>query len=67
MLRASQHTSRDEGRALEECHDRGWTDGLPIVIPTPERVEEMLIPGGADADVVLGSIGPGNGEATVLA
>jgi hypothetical protein len=65
MLRASHHTSRDEARALEEFHDRGWTDGLPIIIPTSERVEEMLVPGGADADLVLGAIGPGNGEATV--
>ncbi len=23
-------------------HDQGWTDGQPIVLPTPERVSEML-------------------------
>ncbi len=29
----------DEQEAL---HDRGWTDGLPVVPPTPERVLRML-------------------------
>jgi hypothetical protein len=26
----------------EAMHDRGWTDGLPVVPPTPERVLRML-------------------------
>ena len=28
--------------ALEVCFARGWTDGLPVVPPTPERVLRML-------------------------
>ena len=31
---------------LEDMFERGWSDGLPVVPPTPERVEAML--GGAD-------------------
>jgi thiol-disulfide isomerase/thioredoxin len=27
---------------IEACFDRGWTDGLPVVPPTPERVLHML-------------------------
>ena len=27
---------------IEACFARGWTDGLPVVPPTPERVERML-------------------------
>lgn len=27
---------------IEACFDRGWTDGLPVVPPTPERVLRML-------------------------
>ena len=27
---------------LEDLMERGWTDGLPVVPPTPERVEAML-------------------------
>jgi len=64
-LQASQYTASDEAVALARYHARGWTDGLPVVIPTPERVEEMLLCGGMDADIVLGNIGPGNGDATV--
>ncbi len=45
--------------------ERGWTDGLPVVPPTPERVEAML--GGIDAepDLVVGKIPPLWGDATV--
>lgn len=27
---------------VESCFDRGWSDGLPVVPPTPERVVRML-------------------------
>jgi hypothetical protein len=27
---------------IEACYERGWTDGLPVVPPTPERVLAML-------------------------
>src|SRR4051812_10384183 len=56
----------DEDAALEEFHRRGWTDGLPVVIPTPQRVDEMLLwSHDLDADVVLGNMGPSEGETTV--
>lgn len=31
-----------EAAVYEEYTRRGWTDGLPIIAPTPERVAEML-------------------------
>jgi hypothetical protein len=34
--------SLEEQDVQEEFFARGWTDGLPIVPPTPERVEAML-------------------------
>ncbi len=40
----------------ETFFERGWTDGLPIVAPTPDRVEAMLEAGGVAAEVVLGSV-----------
>ncbi|MEO1367287.1 MAG: hypothetical protein AAFX50_08920 [Acidobacteriota bacterium] len=55
----------DEAAALEELHARGCTDGLPVVIPTAERVDRMVLASGHDADLVLGTMGPGNGVATV--
>ena len=33
---------------VEAMFDRGWSDGLPLVPPTPERVERML--GGISRD-----------------
>src|SRR5262249_4348464 len=48
---------------LEEMWERGWTDGLPTVPPTPERVEAML--GGLDGARSLGAVPPALGEATL--
>ena len=48
---------------IEEMFERGWTDGLPVVPPTPERVEAML--DGADGGVSLGLVPPDMGEATL--
>jgi hypothetical protein len=48
---------------LEEMFERGWTDGLPVIPPTPERVEAML--GGAGGAASLGLIPPAMGEATL--
>jgi hypothetical protein len=48
---------------IEEMFERGWTDGLPVVPPTPERVEAML--GGSDPSVSLGLVPPDMGEATL--
>jgi hypothetical protein len=44
---------------------QGWTDGLPIIPPTRERVERMVAGCGRPADSVIGQIPPKWGEATV--
>jgi hypothetical protein len=41
-LRSTVHRVRDLDEAVELCHARGWSDGLPVVPPTPERVRAML-------------------------
>jgi len=48
--------SLDEHDAQEEFFARGWTDGLPVVLPTPERVEAMLEYAGVAADDVVGTV-----------
>tara|TARA_B100001250_G_scaffold177708_1_gene152739 strand:+ start:3493 stop:4554 length:1062 start_codon:yes stop_codon:yes gene_type:complete len=40
----------------EEFFARGWTDGLPVVPPTPERVDAMLTFAGVTADNIVGSV-----------
>ena len=54
-----------EESALELLHDIECTDGLPVVIPTPERVARFVLAAGQDADMVLGELGPAMGIATV--
>src|SRR5579859_913649 len=48
---------------LEEMFERGWTDGLPVIPPTAERVGAML--GGLDGGESLGLVPPAMGEATL--
>ena len=49
----------DEDAALEACHDRGWTDGLPVVLPTVRRVDTMLAAiGASDRDAVVAAMPP---------
>jgi hypothetical protein len=56
----------DRLEAVEEAfHARGWTDGLPIVPPTEERVRRMLAGIDADPDAVVGKVPPLWGEATI--
>jgi len=55
----------DEEAALEDLHIRRCTDGLPVVIPTAERVRRMVLASGQDGDLGLGTMGPGQGMATI--
>lgn len=58
-------TASSETEATERLHSSGATDGLPVVVPTPERVEQMQLLSGLDPDMQLGALGPANGAATV--
>jgi hypothetical protein len=46
----------DETDAIEYMFDQGWTDGLPVVPPTPDRVAAMLAAAGRSATDLLGSV-----------
>ena len=61
VIRATDPT--DEVNRLFEA--RGWTDGLPIVPPTLERVERMCATTARAPAAVLGEVEPLRGEATV--
>ena len=43
---------------LESCFDRGWTDGLPVVPPTDERIVRMLAGTTRAPDEIVGLIPP---------
>ena len=50
---------------IEVCYQNGWTDGLPVVPPTPERVERMLSGTDRDPDELIAAVPPKWGRATV--
>ena len=50
----------------EEFFERGWTDGLPIVAPTPDRVQAMLdLVLADDPDTLIGFL-PARGRGVTL-
>ncbi|MBM4441506.1 MAG: hypothetical protein FJ027_13920 [Candidatus Rokubacteria bacterium] len=54
--RATQIEVPDTLDAIEECHRRGWSDGLPVIPPTAARVSAMLDHVGLAPAHVLGEV-----------
>src|ERR671912_2407570 len=50
---------------MEACFERGWTDGLPVVPPTDERILRMLGGTHRKPDEVVGLIPPNLASCTV--
>ena len=50
---------------LAFAYEAGWTDGLPVVPPTVERVRDFVDASGRSALDVVGEIPPRGGRATV--
>ena len=48
------------------CLEKGWSDGLPVIPPTPERVERMLAYCDRDFDQPVAKIPPRFGAATPI-
>ncbi len=46
----------DDAAALEACYAQGWTDGLPVIPPTEERIQSMLAAAGRNGEEILGGI-----------
>ncbi len=55
---APRELELDEADVYDEFVRRGWCDGLPIVPPTPERVQAMLATVSADPARSLGLMPP---------
>ena len=53
-------------KAYEYAYDQGWTDGLPIIPPTPESVKAFVAAARRPADAIIGNpLPPRKGQATV--
>lgn len=67
-IRSARITGACEAALQDELYRLKATDGLPVILPTEERVAEMLemaAMAGFDPDLILGEVGPNMGEATV--
>ena len=56
MTLAGRYEYADYPDAIEDYFEQGFTDGLPVVPPTPEAVAAMLTAGGLRGDQVLGEV-----------
>jgi hypothetical protein len=41
-LSSRRYTTQDMAEAMELCYSQGWSDGLPVVPPTKDRIVAML-------------------------
>ena len=45
---------------VEFYYQQGWSDGLPLVPPTEESIQTMLVAGEVEADEIIGTIAERN-------
>jgi hypothetical protein len=64
-LRSRRIEIGDQEDDVEASFERGWSDGLPVVPPTPERVARMLTGTTREADEVVAVVPPDLVECTV--
>lgn len=66
QLEAQRIELPDDYDALQSYYlEQGWSDGLPITPPTPQRVEAMLATVSLDPQHVVAQLPPNWGDATV--
>jgi hypothetical protein len=64
-LRSRQVSVGELEDDIEACIERGWSDGLPVVPPTPERVARMLEGTTRDPQEIVATVPPDLVECTV--
>ena len=55
QLSSRQWEAKDAFEATDLYYSKGWTDGLPILPPTEDRVSEMLAAVNLAPDQVVGT------------
>ena len=58
LLQSRRVELADSEDIMEACFERGWSDGLPVVPPTPVRVMRMLAGTDRKADEIVGKVPP---------
>lgn len=65
-LSTQQVDGPDDYRAVfDDIYRRGWTDGLPVIPPKEEYVQEMLEFNGLRADEIVAAVAPDGAPATM--
>lgn len=59
------HEAADLEAAVEYCYQQRWTDGLPVIPPTPGAVERIVGYLGRAPGEIIGIVPPRNGIATI--
>jgi hypothetical protein len=54
MLTSEQYQFTDAHQAIEFYFKQGWTDGLPIVPPTPDLIKKFIGHSGYTSDQIIG-------------
>ncbi len=65
-LRETLHVEGDYDAACDVIEQKGWSDGLPVVLPTTERVRAMLQYCDRPWETPIGKIAPRYGHATPI-
>ena len=55
-LSSNQYSVSGPLEAIEMYFEKGWTDGLPVVPPTEEKVHDFIEYTGRSPDEVLGTV-----------
>lgn len=55
----------DYDEAIERIYAEGWTDGLPVVLPTDRKVDAMIDASGMEPGEALGEMPPKRGLITI--
>ena len=55
QLQSTRVSLDDEYAVMQHFWEQGWTDGLPIVAPTPDRVEVFVAAAGLEPEAMVGA------------
>ncbi|MDX1490128.1 MAG: hypothetical protein R3332_02505 [Pseudohongiellaceae bacterium] len=64
-LKARKLLANADDDLIETCYEKGWSDGLPVVPPTPIRVLRMLNATECAADEIIGLVPPDRAPCSV--
>ncbi len=65
MAEAARHTLASSTDPIQFCYDQGWTDGLPVIPQTEDRVLAMLAGTPLAPSTMIAKIAPSWAKATV--